>query len=139
MVLPDDRPYDSADPAVLEYHVLLMKMSGIDGVVVDWYGVDNFNDYAINNTRTLDLFNYTRKAGLKFSLCYEDATIGQEVGGGFITAAGAITHAQQAMLYAQSNFFADPSFLRWKTLPVLLNLGRGTSPPVPPGSPISPS
>lgn len=116
-------PYDSADPAVLEYHVLLMKLSGIDGAIVDWYGMDNFNDYAIDNARTVDLFNYTRKAGLKFSLCYEDSTIAQEIKGGFITAAGAIAHAQQAMLYAQSNFFSDPSFLRRKTLPVLLNFG----------------
>src|ERR1700689_1899802 len=55
-------PYDSADPAVLEYHVLLMKLAGVDGVIVDWYGMDNFNDYALINTRTLDLLNYTRKA-----------------------------------------------------------------------------
>jgi hypothetical protein len=116
-------PYDSADPVVLEYHVLLMKLAGVDGVIVDWYGMDNFNDYAVNNTRTLDLFNYTRKAGLKFSLCYEDSTIQQEINGGFITAGGAISHAQQTMLYAQSNFFADPSYLRWKTFPVLLDFG----------------
>ena len=37
-------PYDSLDPAVLEYHVLLMKLAGIDGVIVDWYGMDNYND-----------------------------------------------------------------------------------------------
>ncbi len=116
-------PYDSADPAVLEYHVLLMKLGGIDGVIVDWYGVDEFNDYAVNNTRTLDLFRYTRKAGLEFSLCYEDSTIKQEISGGFITAAGAIAHARQAMLFAQSNFFTDPSFLRWNSSPVLLNFG----------------
>ncbi|HEV7926008.1 MAG TPA: hypothetical protein VGR14_11660, partial [Verrucomicrobiae bacterium] len=116
-------PYDSADPAVLEYHVLLMKLSGIDGVVVDWYGMDNFNDYALNNARTLDLLNYTHKAGLLFSLCYEDATIKQEVTGGFITAADAVAHAQQTMLYAQTNFFNDASFLRWQSLPVLLNFG----------------
>src|SRR5208283_2317942 len=48
-------PYDSADPAVLEYHVLLMKLAGIDGVIVDWYGMDNFNDYGVNNSRTLAL------------------------------------------------------------------------------------
>ena len=28
-------PYDSGDPHVLEYHRLLMKLAGIDGVVVD--------------------------------------------------------------------------------------------------------
>jgi len=27
-------PYDSADPVVLEYHVLLMKLAGVDGVIV---------------------------------------------------------------------------------------------------------
>jgi hypothetical protein len=116
-------PYDSADPVVLEYHVLLMKLAGIDGVIVDWYGADNYNDYAVNNQRTLAIFNYTRQAGLKFSLCYEDSTIQQEVNGGYINATGAIAHAQQTMLYAQTNFFTDRSFLRLNGAPVLLNFG----------------
>jgi len=121
-------PYDSLDPAVLEYHVLLMKLAGIDGVIVDWYGQDNYYDYSINNQRTLALFNYTRKAGLKFSLCYEDATIQAEINGGSmngvdVTAGTAIAHAQQTMLYAQTNFFMDPSFLRLDNVPVLLNFG----------------
>ena len=125
---PPIGPYDSLDPAVLEYHVLLMKLAGIDGVIVDWYGQDNYNDYGINNQRTLALFDYTRKAGLKFSLCYEDATIGAEISGGSmhgvtVTAGTAIAHAQQTMLYAQTNFFNDPSFLRLSNAPVLLNFG----------------
>jgi hypothetical protein len=125
---PQIGPYDSLDPAALEYHVLLMKLAGIDGVIVDWYGPDNYYDYAINNQRTLALFNYTRKAGLKFSLCYEDATIGAEINGGSmngvnVTAGTAIAHAQQTMLYVQTNFFTDPSFLRLSNAPVLLNFG----------------
>ena len=120
-------PYDSLDPAVLEYHVLLMKLAGIDGVIVDWYGQDNYYDYGINNQRTLALLNYARKAGLKFSLCYEDATIQAEINGGSMngvnTATNAIAHAQQTMLYAQTNFFTDPSFLRLSNAPVLLNFG----------------
>jgi hypothetical protein len=116
-------PYDSADPAVLEYHVLLMKLAGIDGVIVDWYGTDNFNDYAINNQRTLELLNYTRKAGLKFSLCYEDQTIQQEINGNYLTAGAALAHAQQTLLYAQTNYFNDPSFLRISNGPVLLDFG----------------
>ena len=116
-------PYDSVDPPVLEYHVLLMRLAGIDGVIVDWYGSDNFNDYAVNNQRTLALLNYARKAGLKFSLCYEDQTIQREITGNYITAAGAISHAQQTMLYAQTNFFADASYLRWSNAPVFLNFG----------------
>src|SRR5271168_67948 len=52
-------PYDSSDPAVLEYHVLLMKLSGIDGVIVDWYGSTDFMDYRINNQATSRLFEFT--------------------------------------------------------------------------------
>jgi hypothetical protein len=116
-------PYDSADPAVLEYHVLLMKLAGIDGVIVDWYGPDDFNDYAVNNQRTLALLNSTRKAGLKFSICYEDRTIQEEVNRNHIPPSAAVARAQQAMLYAQTNFFIDPSFLRLGNAPVLLNFG----------------
>ena len=121
-------PYDSLDPAVLEYHVLLMKLAGIDGVIVDWYGQDDYYDYGINNQRTLALFDYTRKAGLKFSLCYEDGTIQAEINGGAkngitVTTGTALAHAQQTMLYAETNFFLDPSFLRQSNAPVLLNFG----------------
>jgi hypothetical protein len=116
-------PYDSADPAVLEYHVLLMKLAGIDGVIVDWYGPDNFADYAVNNERTAALFKYTRKAGLKFSLCYEDQTVQQEINGGYLAASNAVGHAQETMLYLQTNYFTDPSFLRWSNQPVFLNFG----------------
>lgn len=116
-------PYDSADPAVLEYHVLLMKLAGIDGIIVDWYGPDNYLDYGSNNERTAAIFKYARKAGLKFCLCYEDQTIQQEINGNYIADGNAISHAQQTMLYVETNYFGDPSYLRWKNQPVLLNFG----------------
>jgi len=116
-------PYDSADPVVLEYQVLLMKLAGIDGVVVDWYGADNYLDYGLNNERTAALFSYARKAGLKFSLCYEDATIQQKITGGYLTATGAVAHAQQTMHYVETKYFGDASYLRLKDQPVLLNFG----------------
>lgn len=116
-------PYDSSDPAVLEYHVLLMKLAGIDGVVVDWYGSASVLDYGINNRATVRLFQCTRKAGLKFSICYEDQTIQHMIDGHFITPNNDIARAQQEMLYLQANFFQDPSYLRWHGHPVLLNFG----------------
>jgi hypothetical protein len=116
-------PYDSSDPAVLEYHVLLMKLAGVDGVIVAWYGSANFLDYGINNQATVKLFQFTRKAGLKFSICYEDQTIQHMIDGNYLAAGDAIFHAQQEMLYLQTNFFSDASYLRLKGQPVLLNFG----------------
>jgi hypothetical protein len=33
--------YDSSDDHALECHVLLMKLAGLDGVIVDWYGTSH--------------------------------------------------------------------------------------------------
>jgi len=120
---PSIGPYDSADPVVLEYHVLLMKLAGIDGVIVDWYGRADHLDYAINNERTAALFEFTRKAGLKFALCYEDRTVLQQINDGVLTASNAIPHAQQTLLYVQRNYFGDPSYWRMSNRPVFLNFG----------------
>ena len=48
-------PYDSNDPHGLEYHLLLMKLSGIDGVIVDWYGLHDFRDYLMLHRNTQHL------------------------------------------------------------------------------------
>jgi len=116
-------PYDSLDPAVLEYHVLLMKLAGVDGVIVDWYGSADFLDYAVNNQATLKLFQFTRRAGLKFCICYEDQTIQHMLEGNFLEPSRAIVQAQNEMLYLQTNFFHDASYLRLNGRPVLLNFG----------------
>ncbi len=39
--------YDSSDQSVLEYHFLTMKVAGIDGIIIDWYGLQDFRDYKI--------------------------------------------------------------------------------------------
>lgn len=116
-------PYDSSDPTVLEYHVLLMKLAGVDGVIVDWYGSANYLDYALNNQATLRLFEFTRKAGLKFCICYEDQTIRHMLDSHYLEPDRAISEAQQEMLYLQTNFFADASYLRLNGKPALLNFG----------------
>jgi hypothetical protein len=116
-------PYDSSDPAVLEYHVLLMKLAGVDGVIVDWYGSADHLDYAVNNKATAKLFNFTRKAGLKFAICYEDQTVKRMVEGEFLVSSNAVSQARRDMAFLQESFFNDPSYLRLEDRPVLLNFG----------------
>lgn len=53
-------PYDSTNPDVIDRHLRLMKESGIDGIIVDWYGEGlnangdrQYNDYNdIHNATT---------------------------------------------------------------------------------------
>jgi hypothetical protein len=117
-------PYDSADPVVLEYHVLLMKLAGIDGIVIDWYGCEDVHDYAINEHRTRAIRDAARKAGLLFCLCYEDRTIQAAIDTGFIAPETARAQGQQALRYAQSNYFNDAGYFRLEDgRPVLLNFG----------------
>jgi hypothetical protein len=117
-------PYDSSDPHILEYQVMLMKLSGIDGVIVDWYGYDDFWDYGSINQATLKLFEQVRKAGLLFAICYEDSTINNMVSNGYLEVGQEITHVQEVMRYLQDHFFNDEAYLKVGDRPVLLVFGN---------------
>ncbi len=120
---PLTSPYDSQDEDVLEYQVLLMTLSGIDGVIVDWYGIEDFWDYAVLNESTQKLFSYIKKAGLKFSICYEDQTIKHMVENDHLSVDQAMPHGKQVMQYMQENWFKDEAYLKIGERPVLLNFG----------------
>ncbi len=117
--------YDSDDPDTLECHALLMKYAGIDGVIVDWYGTDDFLDYGINHRNTQHLIEFIQKAGLHFAICYEDQTVPKLIAGRRIAAADAIPHGQQLMQWVQQHWFASPSYLRLEQRPVWLVFGGG--------------
>lgn len=117
-------PYDSSDAAMLEYQVLLMKLSGIDGVIVDWYGFEDFWDYGLINDSTHKLFEYIQKAGLKFVICYEDRTIKNMVDNGHLSATDVYSHGQQAMLYLQDQWFREAAYVKVSGRPVLLVFGN---------------
>jgi hypothetical protein len=116
-------PYDSNDPALLEYQVLLMKLAGIDGVIVDWYGTADFWDYPANQRGAQMLFTYAQKAGLKFGVCYEDQTLKHMLDNQHLQAGEDIVQAQADMRFMQQVWFQDPIYLKQKDRPVLLVFG----------------
>ncbi len=121
--MPLTGPYDSSDEAMLEYQVLLMKLSGIDGVIVDWYGMVDFRDYAILNESTNKLFDYIKKAGLLFVICYEDQSIMHMVNEGYITQDETHARGQDVMRYMQMQWFNDDAYLKVDGKPLLLTFG----------------
>ncbi len=116
-------PYDSGDLEALQCQVLLMKLAGIDGVVVDWYGTDDYLDYAAVNRNTRRLVPLLEQAGLRFVICYEDQSVAHEVAGGFLPASEALAHGQGVMQTMQRQFFSSPAYLTLGGRPVLLSFG----------------
>lgn len=114
-------PYASGDKDVIEYHLLLMKYAGIDGVIVDWYGSYDLNDYAGVRRNTEALVKMLEKVGLKFSIAYEDRTTENIVRANL---AGTKADALKSdMRYLASNFFNRGSYVTVGGKPLLLVFG----------------
>ncbi len=116
-------PYDSRDPAVLEYQVAVMKIAGIDGVIFDWYGAKDANDYKAINDSTVAMVAALRKAGMRYAICYEDQIMKKMVDAKYIAKDGAIKAAQDDVVWMEREWFSDPLYLRNGDRPVLLNFG----------------
>lgn len=117
-------PYDSGDPHVLEYHLLLMKLAGIDGVIVDWYGRRDLWDYARIHANASRLVEMAGRLRMKVAICYEDKTITQLVKQGRIAAKDRVTEAVAEVRWLSAHWFAQPHYARLADRPVLLSFGR---------------
>lgn len=116
-------PYDSGDPAVLESHLLLMKLAGIDGVIVDWYGRTDHYDYAILHRNTERLHGMTVKLGLKFAICYEDQTIPKLAEAGKLLQGDRVKHARSEIEWMKRAWFGGANYAKIGGKPLLLSFG----------------
>lgn len=110
-------PYDSGDDHALECQVLLMKMAGLDGVIIDWYGISEIHDHAANHRNTQRLIPWLKRAGLRFAMCYEDNAVKT------LPVGEDVKQAEKDLKWAEEHFFADPNYLRQTERPVLLVFG----------------
>lgn len=116
-------PYDSGDPALVECHVLLMKLSGFGGVMVDWYGTADLFDYAANDRRTQLVADAAAKAGLQFAVVYEDATVNELIKAQKIKKEDAVIEGVKLMKHLDEGWFAKPNYLKLNGKPVFLVFG----------------
>lgn len=114
-------PYASRDEVVIEYHLLLIKYAGIDGLLINWYGVHDVYDYPDNRINTEAVVKMLGKVGLKFAVVYEDRTLPNVVKYG--KASTEVEAAQADMNYLQSNFFSLANYFRIAGDPLLMVFG----------------
>jgi hypothetical protein len=117
-------PYASGDKDVIEYHLLLMKYIGADGVLIDWYGTIDLYDYPLIKRNSEALIDMIDEVGLEFAVVYEDRTITSAFQNSVID--DIIVAAQADMNYLQSVYFTSPDYTEINNKPLLLNFGPET-------------
>ncbi len=116
-------PYDTRDTSVLEYQAALMKMSGVDGVIFDWYGIEDALDYKEIQESTLAMIAVIKKAGLKFAVCYEDQSIGKMIEAAALAKADAQAAGKKVFSWMQQNWFSDDAYVTYEGRPLVLCFG----------------
>ena len=114
-------PYSSMDKDLIEYHLLLMKLCGIDGVLIDWYGsydVYDYNQIKINSEALISMLNMV---GLKFGIVYEDYTTQNVVNQH--KAGSAVEASQNDIEYLDNNYFSSDQYIIINNSPLLLVFG----------------
>lgn len=119
---PTIGPYDSSDTSVLEYHLLLMKLAGIDGIIIDWYGLTDVNDYAELHRNTTLLIDMAGPLGLEVAICYEDRTVLELEKKGLLKQ-GRAAHAAGEMQWLAEHWFSLDHYVQHNGRPLLLSFG----------------
>lgn len=114
-------PYHSGDKDVIENHLLLMKYAGIDGILIDWYGTYDVNDYRMIKINTEQIIALLDKVGLEYAIVFEDRFLSNIVNAGL--APTEVNAAKTDLAYLQTNCFSDANYIKINNKPLLLNFG----------------
>jgi hypothetical protein len=95
-----------------------MKYSGIDGILIDWYGTREKYDYPANRKNTEAIVKVLEKVGLNFAIVYEDQTVREDLEG-----EAQVTQAKADMKYLEDNFFSKSNYIKIGDKPLLMVFG----------------
>jgi hypothetical protein len=117
-------PYDQSTVYLMEYQAALFKLAGIDGVIFDWYGSRDVNDFGEIHEHAKAMAGVLKRAGLQFTVCYEDNTINMEYGGKDKVPAGeALESGKEVFRWMRQNWFNDDEYIRLDDRPLVMCFG----------------
>jgi len=113
--------YASSDSHVIDWQLGLMKLSGVTGILIDWYGSANINDYPIIRRNTEAIIKGCERIGLEFGIVYEDQTLKfvekHDKNQDFVT------QGKADMTYLRDNYFKNKNYVHINGAPLLLCFG----------------
>ena len=103
--------YSSNDGNVIEYQLLTMKYAGIDGVIIDWPGLNGGYDRPQNKANSDAIIAKTAQFGLEFAVCYEDQY------------ADSADAAKADMAYVRDQFMSKANHIKVNGAPMVMVFG----------------
>ena len=105
-------PYASGDPDVLEYHLLLIKLAGARGILIDFYGAAGSNaDLNLLLANSDDIRDAAEAFGVEVGVVLEDR---------FATSADDVA---TNLAYLRDHYFNRPSYTRLSGEPLVALFG----------------
>lgn len=114
-------PYASGDRDLIDYHLLLMKFSGIDGLLIDWPSAHDALDYGLNRRNAEALIERLEAVGLRFAIVYEDYTAAEVAKEK--PSSAPLDIARTDLSYIAAHYFSHPSYIHIDGAPLLLVFG----------------
>lgn len=115
--------YDSTDANVLECQLLQMKIAGIDGVVVDWYGIGKTADYPEIHQAARAMFEAAGRNAMTFSVCYEDRSVAYMEELKILKPDQVRGHLTETLQWMEKEWFRHDHYHRIGGRPLMLNFG----------------
>ena len=113
-------PYSTKDKDLQQYHLLLMKLAGVDGVIFDWYGKRDVLDFEEIKQGMESFVSELDKTNLDFAVMYEDRVVREQ--------ARSLTQLQinQAigdLRYIEDTYLSKENYVHIENNPLLMIFG----------------
>jgi hypothetical protein len=105
--------YSSTDPAQIKSQMADMISRGIDGVIIDWYGPNNFIDQATQ----LVMAEAETHPGFTFAIMVDQGALEWDSCSGCSPQQALVNQLQ----YAEKTYFSSPAYMTWQGQPVITN------------------
>jgi len=125
--------YSSNDPLRIQYQIELMLTAGVPGIVLDWYGARDLNDYHVINSNAI--IDGVSAAGMVHAIMYEDWVLDPTIpwGSSFEAQGIDVLNPQSDpqkqlridMAYIRDQYMSKPGYLTEDKL-----LGNGSNRPI---------
>ncbi|MFH1367624.1 MAG: endo-1,3-alpha-glucanase family glycosylhydrolase [Elusimicrobiota bacterium] len=116
-------PYDSADPDLCEYHILLARIAGIDGFVCDWYGPGHVYD----DISFKALLKKAEELGIfQVGVCFEDQILFPGYAADVAARSEAVELGKKYMEYLEKEYFSSKAYIKWNGNPLITNFAWGS-------------